>query len=452
MNDNTRTVLFVSDDANDTGLIRNLLAELTDGEWHLEWSRRLSDGIHLLGQKPITAVLLDLFLPDSKGLKTFATLLESAPQTPILILADRKNEATALQATKCGAQEYLLKEHLDAYWLPRVLRSAIERKSAEEKIFVENERAQVTLNSIGDAVLSTDIAGNVSYLNLVAEEMTGWSCEQAIGRPVAEIFRIIDGTTRQPALNPMMQAVRENRTVGLKANCILIRRDGIECAIEDSAAPIHERSGKVTGAVIVFHEASIARDVVKKMAHLAHHDFLTSLPNRILLSDRATNAIAMARRRNKQLALLFLDIDDFKNINDTMGHTIGDKVLQSVAQHLTACVRESDTVSRHGGDEFVVLLAEIEHAKDAALIAAKILQALAAPLDIDGTKIQITVSMGVSIYPTEGLDIETLIRCADTAMYLSKAKGRNSYQISIKDNNAQVVEQRYPKKRTVSSN
>jgi len=450
MNDNIRNVLLISDDADDAGLIRNLLAESSDGDWHLEWFRQLSDGIHLLGQKTITAVLLDLFLPDSKGLKTFATLLKLAPQTPILILADRRNEAAALQATQHGAQEYLLKEHLDAYWLPRVLRSAIERKTAEDKMFMEKERAQVTLNSIGDAVLSTDIAGNVSFLNLVAEQMTGWSCQEAIGRPVAEIFRIIDGTTRKPAPNPMTQAVRENRSVGLKANCILVRRDGFEVAIEDSAAPIHDRGGYVTGAVIVFHEASVARDVVKKMAHLAHHDFLTALPNRILFNDRVSTAIALARRRGKQLALLFLDMDGFKDINDTMGHPLGDKVLQSVAQRLATCVRSSDTVSRHGGDEFVVLLSEIEQAKDAALIAEKMLLALAAPVFIDRAKLQITVSIGVSIYPADGHDAENLVRCADTAMYLAKDKGRNNYQFFNKDNNTRIVEQKFPKKQTVS--
>ncbi|MEX2523414.1 MAG: diguanylate cyclase [Gammaproteobacteria bacterium] len=405
---------------------------------------------YLLGQKTITVILLDLVLPDSKGLKTFSTLLKSAPQTPILILATRKNEAIALQAIQYGAQEYLLKEYLDAYWFPRVLRSAIERKAAEEKIFMEKERAQVTLNSIGDAVPSTDIAGNVSFLNLVAEEMTGWPCEEAAGRTVAEIFRIIDGTTRKPAPNPMIQAVRENKTVGLKANCILIRRDGFESAIEDSAAPIHDRGGQVTGAVIVFHEASVVRDVVKKMAHLSHYDFLTDLPNRILFRDRIANMIALARRRNKQFALLFLDIDGFKDINDSMGHPAGDNVLQSVAQRLTACVRGSDTVSRHGGDEFVVLLSELEHAKDAALIAGKMLQALAAPFIIGGSKLQITVSIGISIYPADGHDAETLIRCADTAMYLAKDKGRNNHQFFIGDNNARIVEQKFPKKRVVS--
>ncbi len=443
MNENTLTVLLISDNAADVRLIRKVLPELTGNEWRLQRVRRLSEGVNRLRKEKIAAVLLDLFLPDSQGIGTFEALFEAAPQVPILVLANRENEAIAWQATQRGAQDHLLKDHLDGYWLPRILRSVIERKAGEEALFMEKERAQVTLNSIGDAVLSTDIAGNVTYLNLVAEYMTGWSCREAIGRPFAEVFQIIDGATRELAPNPMSRAVQENKTVGLAANCILIRRDGFESVIEDSAAPIHDRRGQVTGAVIVFHDVSASRAIVQKMAHLAQHDFLTDLPNRMLLSDRVTNAIALARRHAKQRAVLFLDLDGFKHINDSLGHPIGDKLLQSVAQRLVACVRGSDTVSRQGGDEFVVLLSEIERAEDAALSAGKMLLALAAPHSIAGKEFHVTASIGISIYPDDGQDAETLIRSADTAMYHAKNKGRNNYQFFTKDMNVRAVERQF---------
>ncbi len=376
MNTNTLTVLLISDAATDVRLIGTALAETTGDEWCLERVMRLSDGVTRLRKGGIAAVLLDLFLPDSQGIKTFEALFEAAPLVPILVLTNREHEAIARQATGLGAQDHLLKDHLDAYWLPRILRSAIERKAGDEAFFMEKERAQVTLNSIGDAVLSTDIAGNVTYLNQVAEGMTGWSCQEATGRPLAEVLQIIDSTTRELAPNPMARAVQENRTVGLTANCVLIRRDGIESAVEDSAAPIHDRGGQVTGAVIVFRDVSAARATTQKLAHLAQHDFLTDLPNRMLFSDRVESAIALARRHGKQRAVLFLDLDGFKHINDSLGHPTGDKLLQSVAQRLVACVRGSDTVSRQGGDEFVVLLSEIERAEDAALSAGKMLLAL----------------------------------------------------------------------------
>src|ERR1700676_3051688 len=154
----------------------------------------------------------------------------------------------------------------------------IDRKAGEDALFNEKERAQVTLNSIGDAVLCTDCSGNVTYLNVVAEQMTGWLLKEATGRPLIDVFQIIDGLTRQPARNPMDMAVSQNRTVSLTANCILVRRDGHESAIEDSAAPIHDRDGRGTGAVIVFHDVSVARSISLQMAYLAQHDFLTDLP------------------------------------------------------------------------------------------------------------------------------------------------------------------------------
>ena len=216
----------------------------------------------------------------------------------------------------------------------------------------------------------------MTYLNLVAEKMTGWSREDALGKPLADIFKIIDGTTRAVDVNPAHHAIAENRTVGLAADCVLIRRDGSEAPIEDSAAPIHDRNGKVSGAVIVFHDVSQSRPMVLKMAHLALHDFLTGLPNRVLLTERLAQAIGCSRHR-KQVALLFLDLDNFKRINDTLGHVIGDQLLQLVADRLTACVRATDTVCRQGGDEFVILLAEIEQPQDAAHIAEMLRVALA---------------------------------------------------------------------------
>ena len=256
-------------------------------------------------------------------------------------------------------------------------------KSTEEALFGEQERARVTLNSIGDAVLTTDIAGNINYLNVVAERMTGWCREEAEGRPLDEVFHILDGDSRLPARNPAKMALAENKTVDMAAGVVLVQRNGHEVGIEDSAAPIHDRDGKVTGAVLVFHDVTRARELAEKMAHLAHYDALTDLPNRVLLNERFVQATALARRHGRKAAILFLDVDRFKHINDSLGHGMGDKLLLSVATRLLACVRVSDTVSRQGGDEFLVLLPDIEHPQDAAHFAKKILTALALPHRID---------------------------------------------------------------------
>jgi diguanylate cyclase (GGDEF)-like protein/PAS domain S-box-containing protein len=316
----------------------------------------------------------------------------------------------------------------------------IERAANAEALFVEKERAQVTLNSIGDAVISTDAAGSVTYLNQVAEAMTGWTATEALGRSVGDVLRIIDGSNPEHTVNPMAVAVKQNKTVGLTAGAMLVRRDGSKSAIDDSAAPIHDRRGQVTGAVMVFRDVTQARAMSQRLTYLAHHDYLTDLPNRLVLNDRVAQAMAAARRQQKQLAVLFVDVDRFKHINDSLGHAIGDQLLLSVAGRLVASVRSSDTVSRQGGDEFVVLLSTIAHAEDAALSANKILTALSMPHHVKEHDLQITVSVGVGIYPADGTDAETLVKNADIAMLNAKDNGRNNYQFFKPDMNEHALE------------
>jgi diguanylate cyclase (GGDEF)-like protein/PAS domain S-box-containing protein len=324
--------------------------------------------------------------------------------------------------------------------LRKALRSMSERAANIEALFEERERAQVTLDSIGDGVISTDAAGLVTYLNAVAEGLTGWSRKEAAGRPFADVFRIINSGSREVAMDPMRLAIRENRTVSLTPNCILVRRDGVETGIEDSAAPIHDRGGKVTGGVIVFRDATAAQALSRKLSHLAQHDGLTGLPNRILLDDRLTQAMAMVQRHAKKLAVLYLDIDRFKHVNDTSGHMVGDRLLQSISRRLLECVRSSDTVSRQGGDEFVVLLSEVSDAKDAAVTAEKILAALGEPHSINHHEFLVSASIGIVLYPEDGNSAEVLIKNADVAMYQAKECGRNNYQFFKAEMNWHIFE------------
>jgi diguanylate cyclase (GGDEF)-like protein/PAS domain S-box-containing protein len=433
-------ILLIQNDPAAAGRIGVALAAGDAGSFEVEWVRELSRGLERLSKKGIAAVLLDLSLPDSEGVATFDKLFAASPDIPILILAGNASEELAKEAVSRGAQDYLVAAHLDTYSLQRALRNAVERKGIEDALYVEKERAVVTLNSIGDAVLCTNISGNITYLNIVAERMTGWLRKEAIGKPLAEVFRIIDGGTRQTARDPMEMAVEQNATVGLTINCVLIRRDGYESAIEDSAAPIHDRSGRVIGAVIVFHDVSAARAMSLQMTHTAHHDVVTGLPNRLLLNDRITQSIALAHRQSRPFAVLFLDLDHFKNINDSLGHAGGDELLRSVSTRLLAGVRGSDTVSRQGGDEFAILLPEITHAEDAATCAAKILVALNAPYVVGVRTVHVGASIGISLYPRDGEDSETLIRNADMAMYHAKERGRGNFQFFEGAMNLKAVE------------
>ncbi len=434
----SQRILLIQDDAAAAKAILDALSNSIDESFQVQWVRRCSEGLERLAGT--AAILVDLFLPDSRGIETFDRLFRVAPQIPILVLCTPQEEETAKLAVQCGAQDYLFKARLDAYLLPKAVGSMIERAANSEALFEEKERAQVTLNSIGDAVMSTDISGQVTYLNAIAESLTGWSKDEAIGHPLEDVLRIVNGATRETAANPMALAIRENKIVALTPNCILIRRDGVESAIEDSAAPIHDRRGQVTGAVMVFHDVSVARAMILKMSYLAQHDSLTDLPNRVLLNDRLTEAIALSSRHERKLAVLFLDLDRFKHINDSLGHIVGDRLLQSVGRRLFTCVRSSDTVSRQGGDEFVVLLWEVKHAQDAAVAAEKILQALREPHLIDQHELHITGSIGIVTYPDDGTDAETLMKKADFAMYHAKETGRDSYQFFKSEMNVQAIE------------
>jgi diguanylate cyclase (GGDEF)-like protein/PAS domain S-box-containing protein len=419
-------VLLVAADPEDARSVGNVLAGERGPSFELHWVTRLPEDLRTLGLGETTVVLLDLLVRDVAGMGALDSLLKAAPHVPVLVFSDVGDEDLARQAVQRGAQDYLPRNHIDAYSLPRALRNAIDRKAADDALFVERERAQVTLDSIGDAVLSTDIAGNVAYLNSVAERMTGWPCEEALGRPFGEVLRILDATTGLPAApNPMKLAIEKDEPATLVANSVLVRRDGLEVPIEDSAAPIHSRDGSTIGAVMVFRDVGEARALALEMSHRAQHDFLTDLPNPVLLADRIAQAITLAQRNRRQVAVLFVDLDHFKTINDSLGHAAGDKLLQSVALRLKACVRGSDTVSRKGGDEFVVLLSDIAHPDDAARTADKIIAAVAASPRIAGPGHVLTASVGIAVYPSDGEDAQTLLRNADAAMYRAKEAGRN---------------------------
>jgi diguanylate cyclase (GGDEF)-like protein/PAS domain S-box-containing protein len=433
------TVLLIEDNPGDARLLREMLREQSSLTTELRQVESLGEAEKHLAGHVVDIILLDLGLPDAQGLDAVRRAHAAAPRVPLVVLTGLDDESMAVQALQEGAQDYLVKGQIETRGLLRALRYAIERKVMEEALFVEKERAQVTLNCIGDAVICTDISGNITFLNVVAQKMTGWSWPEATGRPMAEVFRMLDAANCHDIPIPGM-ATEPGLAAALPANCILLRRDGMQIPIEHSVASIDDREGQPSGAVIVFRDVSAARAMSLQMAHSAEHDFLTGLPNRMLLNDRVNQAIVLARRHLKQVAVLFLDLDGFKHINDSLGHPIGDKLLKSIGKRLVDCARASDTVSRQGGDEFVVLLSEVEQSHDASIAARRMLQAVAAPHSIDEHDLHVTTSIGVSIYPDDGLDAETLIKNADTAMYQAKENGRQSYQYFKPAMNARAVE------------
>jgi diguanylate cyclase (GGDEF)-like protein/PAS domain S-box-containing protein len=302
------------------------------------------------------------------------------------------------------------------------------RKNAQDALFREHERLDVTLSSIGDAVITCDHAGCITFINPAAEQMTGWACIEATGRPLEHVFNVVNAKTRNKTPNPLEQAIRENRTVGLESNTVLIRRDNKEVGIDDSAAPIHDRAGNVIGGVLVFHDVSEARYLADRLEHQAHHDALTNLPNRVLFMDRLTHELSRAARDHEQVALLFMDLDKFKAANDVFGHAAGDSLLKQMAERISANLRASDSAARLGGDEFVALLPKADDTIGIARVAEKLRAAISAPYMIEGNEVLIDVSIGISLYPGDALDAETLMKNADLAMYEAKTHSQHKFQ------------------------
>ncbi|OLN31502.1 bifunctional diguanylate cyclase/phosphodiesterase [Desulfosporosinus metallidurans] len=321
-----------------------------------------------------------------------------------------------------------------------IIRETTERKNAEAMVWLAKERAQVTLDSIGDAVITTDVLGIVEYLNPIAEALTGWTTSEAVGHPLEQVFRIVNEKTGKSVESPIVRCLREGRIVGLANHTVLIHREGQRIAIEDSAAPIRDRQEAVIGGVLVFHDVSDKRNLMRELAHQAHHDALTSLPNRLLFNELLNQALAQARRKRSRLAVLFLDLDRFKLINDTMGHNMGDRLLKESSERLKQALREGDTIARQGGDEFLVLLPEIGQEEEAASITERILAVFLKPFVLDWNEVFISTSVGISLYPNDGSDLETLVKQADTAMYYAKEQGRNNYQFFTPELNSRAHE------------
>ncbi|MEZ0315803.1 MAG: EAL domain-containing protein, partial [Methylophilaceae bacterium] len=255
------------------------------------------------------------------------------------------------------------------------------------------------------------------------------------------VFRILNEGTRKLAANPVDVVLAHGVICGLANHTLLVSKNGTEYDIEDSAAPILDHDGTMLGVVLVFHDTSDTKKMAHKMTYLAEHDFLTDLPNRLLLNDRIKQALNSASRRHGKAALMFLDIDHFKKINDTLGHAVGDQLLVQFSKKLQACLRNTDTISRQGGDEFVILLPEIPDNFAAAEIAEKLIEVTKNSFIIDSHELFISASIGIAVYPDDGKNADLLTKHADAAMYHAKGVGRNNYQFFNAEMTQRVAEQ-----------
>jgi diguanylate cyclase (GGDEF)-like protein/PAS domain S-box-containing protein len=304
-----------------------------------------------------------------------------------------------------------------------------ERKRMENELFDEKERVRLTLQSIGDAVVCSDAKGMVTYLNPVAERLTGWQAFDAAVHNVDEVVSLRSPDNDEPLPSTLRTVMQQGAPTEPVRGVLVHRTTGQRFQVEQTASPITDRHGAVTGAVAVLRDVTDAVAMAERMAHLAQYDPLTDLPNRVLLQDRAQLAMAQARREGKSLAVMYLDLDGFKQINDTLGHAVGDQLLVQFAQRLQAAVRASDTVCRQGGDEFVVLLPGLDTPEAACGVARKILAACDTPFELAGQRVQVGLSGGIALFPQHGDSFDELSRHADDALYAAKRGGRMRFML-----------------------
>ena len=302
------------------------------------------------------------------------------------------------------------------------------RKFAEIALEENRELLRVTLNSIGDAVVTTDAFGVVTWLNPIAETLTGWATNVAKGRHVSEILSLVSEETRHSVTNPILMALKEKKIVGLALNTVLISRDGTEYGVEDSAAPIQDAFGRIIGAVMVFHDVTEARALNREISHQAHHDALTGLPNRLAFETNLGRFLQRIESSAEVGAVMIVDLDHFKIVNDTCGHHAGDELLCQIAALLKSCVRSHDTVARLGGDEFALLLENCSR-HNAERVAQNICDAADRFRYIAATGQAFRVGTSIGVLPIEGagLDHDHILQAADTSCYIAKESGRNRF-------------------------
>ena len=309
------------------------------------------------------------------------------------------------------------------------VRELMRREATESDLFTEKERMRLTLQAIGDAVVCTDAQGRITYLNPVARQITGLEMREVENHPIEVLHALPYAMAGGAQASPLRRALETGQAVDRSRTTLQHRGSGELVEMEESASLVKSFDGTVLGAVTVLRDVTLAAAYEARMQRLAFHDVLTGLPNRTLLQDRAQQAMAQSKRTGDLLAVLYLDLDGFKQINDSLGHQAGDAALVHIAGALQASVRESDTVCRLGGDEFVVLLCELSSEAHLQKIAQKVQQACATPLVWQGAEYVLHASGGVALFPSHATQWDVLLHCADTAMYTSNQAGRRQIRL-----------------------
>ena len=428
---NKAVILIISDDPN----LRESLADTLNVKGYKPLTAKDgAAGLSLLHIHPVDLMLFDLGSLDTSGLDVLSWIKVDHQSPSAIILTGSATLESAVEATTRGAFSYLVKPY-ETHQLLLQVRRALEKQQADTALRESEAKFRELLESAPGAMLLVNDRQDILMVNKQFEVLFNYDRSEVIGRQI-EILTPPRFTQHQLYFKEYFQKP-EIRIIGKKREFYALHKDGSEFPVEINLSPL-----KVPGGLIV---SAVVRDLTKRrhyeaqLKHQANHDGLTGLPNRNLLIDRLGQALLYAKRHQHKIAVLFVDLDHFKFVNDSLGHDMGDRLLKIVAERLTACVRSNDTVARQGGDDFVIVLSDLMENEDAAKVAQKILAALNQPLTIDIHDLEVSCSIGISIYPKDGEDVQALLKFADASMYRAKDQGRNTFQFFTDEMNDKVV-------------
>lgn len=364
-------------------------------------------------------VLMDIMLKgDMDGIEA-ASQIESLYHLPVIYLTANTDPVTIQRAKLSSPFGYLIKP-FEEEALKVTIEMALYKHQMETKLRQSESWLNTMLKSVNEAIIAADSHGRINFLNRAAEDITGWSEHTARGKLMTAVFNIdlyeLHGFERLNLLSPINE------------HAILVDKQGNRIPIEYSSTPIEDDEGVVWGEITTFQDISERLETQKRIQHLATHDVLTELPNRYLFNDRLQQALAKAKREETHVVVMFLDLDGFKEANDKFGHPTGDRILKMVGSRMKSSLREVDTISRLGGDEFGIILENTDSREKAAIAAQKLLDSFREPFRLQELEFSVSASIGISLYPQDGIDGETLLNNADAAMYIGKNSGKNKYQ------------------------
>ncbi|MBS4097195.1 MAG: diguanylate cyclase [Sulfuricella sp.] len=421
-------ILAIDDDPADQELLRRFLEDVPGYRIELECLTGLEESFDEDVARPVDVIFLDYLLGRDNGLNKLQNLRARGVKTPVVILTGQGDEGLVVDLMRAGATDYLAKARLSPDNLARVLRNAIRVGELERQAAVSQENLRLAakvFENVLEGVMVTDAHASVLSVNPAFTSITGFSTEEIVGKNPnilrskfhsAEFFQNMWGLL---STSGQWRGEIWNK-----------RKSGDVFLAWQTISAVRNDAGKITHYVSVLFDITERKRHEELVRYQAYHDVLTGLPNRQLFHDRLTQGLLHARREGEMLGVMFLDLDHFKEINDTLGHDAGDQLLREVASRLKVSVRKGDTVARLGGDEFVLLLPKIKQIDNLTFLAAKVLESMRTPIKLAAGEFTVTTSIGISVYPRDGDKPDMLIKQADEAMYRAKQDGRNSFQMA----------------------